>query len=290
MPRNGERLDVSRDGYFAHLGISNSMLSDYLDSPRLYYGRYVAKTIPKMSSSPQMRLGTLAHYLALEPKAYAQNVVVPPKVDRRTKSGRLEYDKWQASLGQDSVVVDADEKAQIERMVDAVRSHSLARTYVFDMPGESEVPLRWECEDSDLTLKALLDRLVTGMVIDLKFMANPKPDFWKSYTAKDRGYHRQAAHYLDGVSALTGVPADELTFLFIAVQNKEPFDIYCHRLTHEFLAGAREELRSLKRRLKMSLDTGNWYPPGSLSIQTIEQPLWSYDAYHAIAYGTEDNG
>jgi hypothetical protein len=40
----------------------------------------------------------------------------------------------------------------------------------------------------------------------------------------------------------------------------------------------------------MSLDTGNWYPPGSLSIQTIEQPLWSYDAYHAIAYGTEDNG
>lgn len=275
---NAERIEGGSNIYHAHPGISNSKLSDYKESPKLFYERHVTKAMPPRAETPLMRRGTLGHLCALEPKVWESKVTVAPTCDRRTKDGKATYAAWQQSLSSDSIEVTAEEKAYTERMVQAIKDHSLARKYVFDLPAESEVGIRWNCEESELVLKGLMDRFGAGQIIDLKFTNNPKPTWWKSYQAKDRGYHRQAAHYLQGAADLVGVKPEDLRFIFVAVQNEPPFDIYCHELDREFLRGAAEELKVLKYRLKLSMDANIWLPPNSLSLNRIEQPLWAFDS------------
>lgn len=273
MPRNGERLEIGRKAYFEYPAYSNSMISDYLESPRLFYKRHVAKTIPPVKETPAMRKGTLGHLRVLEPKRWKQFVQVAPTSDKKTKK----YQEFVDYQGPEAVVITPEENDWAEAVYREISEHSLARNYLLEIPSEAEVPIAWDCPHTSLRLKALLDSLSTGTVKDLKFVTNPKREFWKSYTAKDRAYHRQAAHYLDGVSALTGVEASALEFVFIMVQNEEPFDIFCHRLSSDFLAGAWEELKVAKQRIARSLMTDDWYPPGSLSVQSIDQPLWQWD-------------
>jgi exodeoxyribonuclease VIII len=277
---NAERLEGGTKIYHAHPGISSSKLSDYKESPKLFYERHIAKSMPSKAETPLMRRGTLGHLCALEPKIWSSKVTVAPICDRRTKDGKAEYSAWRESLDGDSIEVSAEEKAYTEKMVQAIKDHSLARKYVFDLPAEAELPIRWDCDESELVLKGLLDRFGAGIIVDLKFIGQPKPTWWKSYQAKDRGYHRQAAHYLQGAADLVGVNPSDLRFLFICVQNEPPFDIYCCELEDEFLKSAAEELRILKHRLRLSMDCNLWFPPNSLSLNKISQPLWAWDETH----------
>jgi hypothetical protein len=291
MPRNGERLEISREAYHEHPGISNSKLSDYLESPKLYWARHIAKTMGPKKESPPMRKGTLGHLCALEGKRWQKDVVIEKKFDRRKVAEREQCTKWEESLGPNSVVVTEAEKEFTERMVAEIKNHPEARTWLFDMPGASEVAVRWDDEEHDLVCKALWDREVQGGLVDLKFLANPKKDFWSKWGARDRGYHRQAAHYIDAYSAVTGLPRDEVRFIFVCVQNQEPFDIFCYELEWEFLLAAWEELRSIKKRLKISLASNNWHPPGSTVLNKVPWPMWAYDEkIEAMLETQEDEG
>lgn len=285
---NAERLDVSRVGYHDYPATSNSMLTDYLDSPRLFYKRWVAKKMPPKKETPQMRQGTLRHLRVLEPHRWLSQVVIAPSVDRRTKAGKEAASAFEASLPDGAIQVTQEEYDLAEEAYAEIFKHDLAWEYLGRRNGEAELAIAWDCDLTGLRLKALLDRLCPEesdgfddkqpVVVDAKFVANPRKDFWKSYGARERGYHRQAAHYLEGASELLGVPQKQIQFVFVMVQNEQPYDIFIHRLESDFLDGAREELFFAKKRLCKSMATGDWHPPGSLSIQDIPQPLWQWDS------------
>ena len=72
--------------------VSNSMLSVFRQSRRRYFQRFVEQSMPAPEPTAAMQLGSLVHTLLLEPDDAAK-LVVAPKVDRRTKAGKEE---WQA--------------------------------------------------------------------------------------------------------------------------------------------------------------------------------------------------
>lgn len=270
-----ERLDITTQEYRDYPAVSNSMLSDYKYSPGYYYGRHVTKDIGPPEESKSMRLGTLAHMCILEPNKFALTVSAP-KVDRRTKAGKAEIAAWEADQHPEAIIVDYWEKHVAQKMANCVRKNPVAKKLLAQ--GVAESAITWECSETGLDLKALVDFWTDdNQVLDLKFLMDPKPSWWYTYTARDRGYHRQAAHYIDGVSRFGFTEKNAIPFTFICCGNDEPHDVYCIRMDQELIETASMSLTLLKLRLKYSLDSGDWMPPESRILHTPEKPIWGHD-------------
>lgn len=255
--------------------VSHSMLEDFRRSIKGYRDRYITCTMPRGEPSPEMIIGSALHCLLLEPDSFDESFAVVPKVDRRTKDGKA---AWAAFLEQSDgkALLDDDGMSRVREMAAAVQDDKAAAALLRSVD-YAEESIRWTDRSTGMQCKCRPDGLIAGdqpIVIDLKTAANPSRGSF-GRRAFDLGYHRQAAHYCDGVACKT----DSLIYpdhIFIVVGNLAPFDCFCYRFDNDALdLGHRQNLTALAH-LAKCMASSNWRSPLSDCISPIKLPSYAF--------------
>ncbi len=247
--------NVDNETYHANTDyVSHSGLKVFADSPRLYHGRFVAKTIPAPEPTEALTLGTWFHAAVLEPEKFAEIVT---ECGKMTKPEAKRYEL-------------------VMRMTQAVLAHPLA-SMLLSQPGPVEHSIVWRDEVTGLQCKSRRDKITSDnagrtIIADLKTSNDPRPEAFARDSHNFR-YYRQAPYYLEGHRALTG---EDATFLFICVGKVEPFSVVINELDEEALALGALENRVLLNRLAHCRKTGDWSATHENQVNRVSLPRWAY--------------
>ena len=226
--------DMGESEYFALHAFSNSAASRLLMS-EAHYHHY---RLHGIEQTPAMLLGKLVHTLVLEPELANVRYAIKPDCDRRTKDGKAAYEAFLAEKGSRDEV-SANDVGQARSIAAAVAAHPAASIILKGL--ETEVSILWQ--QHGIPCKARIDLPRTALLADLKTTNDAsKSAFARSCATL--GYHRQAAHYLDGYEAVTGdKPAG---MLFVVVEKEPPYAVGVYELD-DIELGRAQIARAAKR-------------------------------------------
>ena len=267
---------MSHETYHANVrSVSRSMLADFIESPAIYHGRYVAKTLERQSETHAMAMGTLTHCAVLQGERLDSMLAVIPDSllsedgGLRTKAAK----EWKAAQqAEGKIVVKAHEAdnqlADIIGMRDAVLGVSVVtdsgvrvrlREDIFQRHGVAiETPFDWIDTESGFPMRAMPDAMViidgNAIVVDVKTIA----DINRAEFAIADSYWLQVAHYTEGVAAAHGVPTDRCLFLFVFVEKSAPYRTRVMQMSANMKAKALEEWRVAVSQLHDRITRDDW--------------------------------
>ena len=257
-------INEDADVYFAREALSKSGATALLRSP----AHYLALADMPKRETPAMAFGTLCHAMILEPETVDDLYIAAPKFDRRTKVGKAGAEQFQEQhSGKEMIDVDVFQKAQ--RVAEAVRNHPTAGALFVD--GKAEQTALWD--QHGVECKARIDYYTNNSIVDLKTTHDASPDEFIKTCARFK-YHMQAAHYLDGLEAITGWEPD--AFTFVAVETEAPFSVGVYELDRRSIDGGRELMKRAAEVYKVALshDPNEWksYP---VEKAVLSLPGWA---------------
>lgn len=208
------------------------------------------------SETPALIFGSAAHKLLLEPDGFYDEFAIAPDVDRRTKAGREEYERFvKDALGKDIITV--DEFNQIVDMTNKVKSIPYVRKL---LAGQHETPLFWTDEDTGERCKVKLDMLadVDGVltVADYK-TANSAETSIFVHKAFQLGYALQAFMYTEAVMVNMGL-TERPDFVFVVQEKKPPYSVNYIQASDEFILHGMDTFRELIGTLKRCKEMDYW--------------------------------
>lgn len=253
--------------YHAAPGFSNSMASN-MDPP----ARLPVYLTKKREVTTAMILGTLIHQRILEPESPMPRLILQPEKYPGGKNG--EPIKWhngakycqawheeQEKAGR--IVLTATEMDNLVGCIDAIRSEPMAAA-LFSGRGESE--LSFFTEMDGVLLKSRLDYIppksVVNGLVDIKKVqeGNAERESFIELAVR-RGYHRQAAAYLDAYNYW--FPEDQREhFIFVVVEEQAPHLVNVIPMGRNTIEAGRELNRRRRMLYKQCLDSDIWpgYP------------------------------
>ena len=253
----GTLIDQLEDEYFASPRLSQSQAKTLLANPARYRWELTAPREEKAVFD----VGHAAHTLIL---GTGQPIATIDVDARRGKAWTEAADDARAHGYTPLTRKEAD---AVHAMRDAVYNHPGART-LLELPGQSEQTVHWTDEDVDC--RARIDRLATGVIVDLKTAADASPDGF-SRSAANYGYDMQHTAYTRAVRAATG---DDLPFVFVVVEKAPPHFVALYTLPPEAIErGERRWLDALDL-YKRCTETGDWPAYGD-DINTLPWPRWA---------------
>lgn len=252
--------------YRAHPAISRSELWKIKKSPEKF--KFYKENPPE--PTPALVFGQLFHAMALEQGT--EDFAVAPNIDRHTKEGKAAYAEW-LNVSEGKTVVTADMWDKAVEMCAALQENEFCRKL---LSGKKEVPLFWTDEDTQESCKCRTDVLteIEGipLVVDLKTTSDASTDGFIRDAVKF-GYDFQAAMYLEGVKANTGV---EHGFVFIAIEKEPPYSINILQADTLFIKHGYDLFREYIGIYHDCKNTNNWY--GYLgrfdAINALSLPPW----------------
>lgn len=264
--------DESSREYHANPAISHSKLEVYRKRPRLFFKRFVERTLPDQEPTKALQLGSLTHGMVLEPQKLQAEFVVAPRLDRRTKEGKAEAEKFEAEA-KGKTVVDQDTYDVAFAMSNAVDQNPLASQLLAAGTPEKT----WRTKIGGLELQCRTDwfnsagcELTEGRpyVVDLKTTESLIADGYGSFEKSVfiYGYHRQAGFYLPLITEILGKPVFD--FFFVAVEKVQPYGVAVYKLSDQAISIGQDETLDDLRRLKKSIETNHWE-----NIEPVVRPL-----------------
>lgn len=246
--------------YHAADGISKSDLDLIHKSPAHYKAA-------RHEDTPALRFGTAFHCAVLEHDRFNATYTVI-EGDRRTNVVKAAI-KEAKEAGK--TVLDADDFNALMGMAQATFKNPICAALLRGSLKEHSV----FSELDDVRVKCRPDgwNVEKGVLFDLKSTEDASPEGFARTVAKWR-YHVQDAFYRHVVASATNCDADELSFVFVAVEKKPPFAVALYELDElaalQGWVDAREDLR----RYKTAKETGKWcgYSP---RIETLSLPRWA---------------
>lgn len=213
--------NVDFDEYAAWDAVNHSTLVHFSKTPaHAYYASLHQR------DTPALGLGHLVHQVILEPERLAADYLVAPKVDRRTKAGKLEWAKFE-ERAEGRIIVTKEDMETAKILLHNCQSHQSIRE-MLRSKGANEPSLVWYEEEFDTLCKARLDRVCEfqgqGYITDLKTHGFPASRHSFESAIHKFGYHTAAAWYLRGVEKTMPLPDDapERRFAWIVLETKEP--------------------------------------------------------------------
>ena len=209
--------------------------------------------------SDDMIEGSAFHKLVLEPDTFDKEFIVAPKFDRRTKEGKLAYNHFCELVQSGISVITQEQYDMIEGMRQSILKNPYARKlingnieqsmyFVDDMTGV-------RCKVRPDVWRAVGDRIA---VIDLKSTKSAIPAHFANDVVKYH-YDLQSYMYCNGVSKVTGVPIENIDFVFIAVEKKPPYLVNVMQADNYVLQKGEADFREYIGTYKECLTTGNFY-------------------------------
>jgi hypothetical protein len=254
---------MTRAEYDALPGENWSVLKHMQRSPSHYAYAKANDTQPRTDA---MILGTVTHLMVFEPARVMERVAI-------WNGGNRSGNVWKAfaleHVDQEIIKADGYELAiQIATAAKAVAGKLLS-----DM--DNEVTVQWTHKNG-LKGKGRIDHLSRGYgIIDLKSCRDASPlGFGRS--AASLGYVGQAAYYVDGYEAMTGV---RLPYTIVAVESRPPFAAVPYTVTEDHLELGRSIYLPLLDRVKECQERGEWpaYGAGVLSLPKWAEPAIGAD-------------
>jgi exodeoxyribonuclease VIII len=288
--------------YFALDAINSSLLKIMGRSPA-HCKSAIDGTAPRRETEAQ-KVGRMIHCAALEPErfesAYCKSPVAADYQDAladlagyksAAKALGLKVAGSKADLKMR--ILEADPDAQFwddlqERLIgdrsalkpeqwdmagsiiESIRSNPSASNALSG--GTAEESLVWRDDSTQLMCKSRMDyyREDLGIVVDIKTCEDARLDAVTRDINK-YGYHKSAAHYLDGLQAL-GLPGDNFAWIFI--EKSAPYAIGLYFASPEMLDRGRTDMREHLDEYATCKETGIW-PGYSTTFETVYLPNWA---------------
>jgi len=218
--------------------------------------------------TPQMIFGAAYHLKALEPDEFEKYYVVPPKIDRRTKDGKAEWEHWQWK-NEGKTLLTQEDVTIIDEMIAVLYKHPTASKLLSD--GIAEDSLIAEIDGVKAKCRPDYSRPDLNILIDLKTTVDAS---WIGFSkaVANFNYHIQSAWYLD-VANLAAEPIYK-QFVFIAQEKKPPYAIAIYVADNEMIELGREKYLELLDTYKYCMDNDVW-PGYPQVIQVISLPGWA---------------
>lgn len=250
------QAEESSESYHSSAGWSKSQLWDHASrGARYFYLRHVAKSI-KPEESAALSHGTRLHRWLEVGDQLFDELAVPP-ADTLTDTGLVgkKAQQWAVENAAGRDLVSQKELRQLQREVEAIRSHRAARELI-ESAIAHEISVRWTSDDGHL-LRCRPDLCTEEAWVDLKTTreADILSSFWRS--VMDFGYHAQDAHYQWGMEAL-GMEARPLKF--VVVSTTWPHDCHVVTLPQDLVAEGRRRLLHSLADIRVRMDLDHWMP------------------------------
>lgn len=235
--------DMPAEQYHADPGVSNTMLSDMARSPAHCYALHLDPDRPEREPTDAMSAGTLAHAMILEPQHFdARYVARPDGLSFATKDGKA----WRDAQPDHLTIISAQQYDTARRQRDAVMRVGMVRSLMAD--GLAEASVFWNDQQTGLRCRARPDWLHrrTGQVrrvvaLDIKTVSD-LTDHAVERAITTYGYHRQAAHYTNGLRA-AGLQVEAFGFVFVS--SSYPFVAAAYMLDDETAEQGHDEVAEL---------------------------------------------
>lgn len=235
--------------------LSASALKAFSKSPN-HYVQYVTGTV---EATPAMTFGSALHCYVLEPKEFNKRYAVCPKVDRRTKEGKMLYAQFvESSVGKE--VLTADDFATVLELDKSIREHEPAMDLLEGCTSFEEMR---EGEIQGVQFKGIADGLSDGYILDIKTCQDASPEAFER-TAYNSFYHEQGVAY----QTLFGVDR----FYWIAVEKNPPYNVSVFMQSMDAFYKARKHLFDLVS----NWDKWDGLPQSySKEVFTLNLPRWA---------------
>ena len=259
--------DISNEDYHAGPGLSSSDLKELSRSP-LHYR--VSKESPS-ETTEAMKFGTAVHCAVLEPDRFEELYAQGPEGDRRSKAVK---EAW-AALGEEGKIpLSHDDFEAVLGIRRSIQEHPLAGRWLSggtaEQSGYWKQRVRTDSIDSEILCKCRPDYIKEAgnnyVIVDLKTTKDASPGYFTRAAYWDFKYHVSAAHYLTGMEAILGEPAQG--FVFVAVEKLPPYAVNVFQAGEDFLKAGYETNRGLYETYASCLFTGEWpcYPAEHLEL------------------------
>lgn len=253
--------DITNDEYHAAGGISRSKLMLLDKSPYHFWYESLSGLAKKKESTPAMIIGSVFHTLLLEPAKFRDEYVVMPKIDRRTKQGKEDYETFvQQTVGK--ILLTHDQYENVLEMVQLVSKHEIVTTLLDE--AQFEQSIFWTDKETGLQFKTRPDIWSTKMVVDLKTTADAS-EYSFTRSAVNYGYYLQGAMAFEACKAI-GKPFEMFTIL--AIEKDAPHVPAIFIMSDEALQKGIDQFSHYKKQLKACFDANRWegYPVRELSM------------------------
>lgn len=255
---------MSADEYFDAEGVSNSMLTVIHDGTPAHLPVYLNQD---REVTKAMEIGTFTHDLLLLQNA-PQNIAVKPEgMKLNTKEGIA----WKAEQAGKTILSKA-EYDSIYGMRDSVMRNPKIR-YALET-GFAEQPLFSPFSLGGTVMrKGRLDLLSdpnwANIIFDFKTTTDASPKAF-ARDIVNRGYHRQAAYYLD-LAKENNMPHSE--FIFVAVEKKPPYLVALYQVDLQGIQRGRKAYIDLLQ-IYIQCQTSGIWPGWGDEPQILTLPNW----------------
>lgn len=215
----------------------------------------------------EMIVGSAFHKLVLEPNTFDEEFAIMPNINRRTNAGKQEYEEFM-QLANGKQVITQEQYETICGMRDSIMSnqyavqllkgvHEQSMYGVDELTGE-RIKTRPDCyriievpnEDGEI--------VKTCLITDLKSCRSAiYDDFCRDVTKFN--YDLQCYMYTENASKVLNVPRENINFVFIAVEKKEPYLINILQADEYVLQSGEALFRKYIGELHEAKTTNNWW-------------------------------
>ena len=192
-----------------------------------------------------LQLGSAIHTALLEPEKFYDEYYISPKIDKRTKDGKIAAAS-QVKLAEGKSVIETDQYEMILKIKDNFKANDQA---VYYSKGDIELSHYTTFEGVEVRVRPDCINKMIGFMSDPKSCQDNSPRAFKSDVYK-WGYHLQAAFYSD----MVGI--DPKNFVFIAIETNYPFTVECYTLSEKMIDEGRNAYKNAIADWKFYLETG----------------------------------
>lgn len=264
-------IKISNKEYREREGVSNTDLKHIAKSPAHF--RYW-KDNPQ-EDTLALLFGRAVHKYVLEKDDFFTEFAIAPDCDRRTKEGKVQWQKFKIDSA-DKDVITADDFEKIKAMYDALYS----TPYVAKLlSGDKELSFFLEDEITGITMKCRPDCLTTikdtHILIDYKSCNDASSDGFMKQAIKLM-YDLQMSFYKDILDGITG---NQHSVIFIAQEKQPPYAVNILECNEDFLKSGTDMYRTYLDEYAECAKSGDWYGYTKDGINTLGLPNWLQKQY-----------
>lgn len=280
-------IEVSNKEYRAMEGLSSSDIKRMMKSFATW--KYYKDHPEEDSDTPSLKFGRASHKYVLEPYDFDNEFAVAPKVDRRTKEGKEAFSRFEKEAeGKDIIDEELYEKLTDMREV-------LYRTPFVKklLQGEHEKSFFWVDAETGIKCKFRPDSFgkfgSQNIIVDYKTVECAETSAFMRSALKFN-YDVQAAHYLEGMKAITG---EDYLFVFVAQEKTKPYLVNVLQADEYFIQNGVEVRNEMLRTYKKCLEKDEWIGYMGFSeeqnfFNTLTCPAWIRNAMDSEGFEIDE--
>ena len=241
--------------------------------------KYFVDNPQEERDTPSLKFGRAYHKFCLEPYDFENEFIVSPKIDRRTKEGKAEYEAFLKQAG-NKEVIDEETYDQLTKMRDVLYATPYVKKLI---DGEHEKSFFWTDEKTGIPCKCRPDSFGDfggqGICVDLKTTTDAETDAFMRSALKFN-YDVQAAHYTAGLEAIYKKQFD---FVFIAQEVKPPYLVNVLQADEYFMQNGREVRDTMLQTYKKCIELDEYpaymgFKDEKRFINSLSLPKWLINA------------